>query len=82
MEHTLRRSTSSWKKSVLSHRSERTGAGIYRKSAGTSLLTELPEYGSADGNADSGTYMDGEEQALVKQIDLFIRMVQRAAFLS
>ena len=39
------------------------------KSAGTSLLTELPEYGSADGNADSGTYMDGEEQALVKQID-------------
>lgn len=27
------------------------------KSAGTSLLTELPEYGSADGNADSGTYM-------------------------
>ena len=32
------------------------------KSAGTSLLTELPEYGSADGNADSGTYMDGEEQ--------------------
>ena len=39
------------------------------KSAGTSLLTELPEYGSADGNADSGTYMDGDEQALVKQID-------------
>ena len=29
----------------------------------------LPEYGSADGNADSGTYMDGDEQALVKQID-------------
>ena len=70
MEHTLRRSTSSWKKKA-SYLIVRKGQELVYigKSAGTSLLTELPEYGSADGNADSGTYMDGEEQALVKQID-------------
>ena len=39
------------------------------KNAAASLLTQLPSYGSADGNADSGTYIDGDEQALVKQID-------------
>ena len=39
------------------------------KNAGTLVLTQLPDYGDADGNADSGTYMDGEEQALLKQID-------------
>lgn len=39
------------------------------KKASPSLLTQLPDYGSADVNANSGTYIDGEEQALVKQID-------------
>ena len=41
------------------------------KNAAPSLLTQLPDYGSADENANSGTYIDGEEQALVKQIDFF-----------
>ena len=39
------------------------------KNAATSLLTQLPEYGNADMNPNSGTYIDGQEQALVKQID-------------
>ena len=39
------------------------------ENAATSLLTQLPEYGNADKSADSGTYVDGQEQALVKQID-------------
>lgn len=33
------------------------------------ILTQLPEYGEADVNADIGVYVDGEEQALIKQID-------------
>ncbi|MBO5071296.1 MAG: HAMP domain-containing histidine kinase [Roseburia sp.] len=33
------------------------------------LLTELPEYGQAEESANSGIYIDGEEQALIKQID-------------
>lgn len=37
--------------------------------AGVSLLTDLPDYGEADKEANSGTYIDGEEQALIKQID-------------
>ena len=37
--------------------------------ASVSLLTQLPEYGNADLNADSGIYIDGEEQTLIKQID-------------
>lgn len=37
--------------------------------AGASVLTRLPEYGEAGGDANSGTYIDGEEQALIKQID-------------
>lgn len=37
--------------------------------AGVSLLTKLPQYGEADRDANSGTYIDGEEQALIKQID-------------
>lgn len=39
------------------------------KNAATSLLTQLPEYGNADMSPNSGTYIDGQEQALVKQID-------------
>lgn len=35
----------------------------------TSLLDRLPEYGDAAGDADYGTYIDGEEQTLIKQID-------------
>lgn len=35
----------------------------------SSLLLELPGYGEADGSVDSGMYIDGEQQALVKQID-------------
>ena len=39
------------------------------ESASTSLLTRLPAYGNADKDVNSGTYMDGEDQALIKQID-------------
>ena len=35
----------------------------------SSLLLELPEYGEADTSANTGIYIDGEEQALIKQID-------------
>ena len=37
--------------------------------AAPSLLLELPGYGEADGSVNSGMYIDGEQQALVKQID-------------
>lgn len=37
--------------------------------ASISLLTQLPDYGEADTNVNSGTYIDGEEQALIRQID-------------
>lgn len=37
--------------------------------ASISLLTQLPDYGDADTNVNSGTYIDGEEQALIRQID-------------
>lgn len=37
--------------------------------ASAAMLTQLPEYGEAVLDANSGTYIDGEEQALVKQID-------------
>lgn len=37
--------------------------------AGTSLLTQLPEFGAADENVNSGTYIDGKEQSLIKQVD-------------
>lgn len=33
------------------------------------LLGELPEYGEMDGDANTGIYVDGEEQMLIKQID-------------
>ncbi len=39
------------------------------QNAATSLLTQLPEYGNADESEDASTYIDGTEQALVKQID-------------
>lgn len=39
------------------------------KNASTSLLTQLPDFGSADDNINAGTYMDVGEQVLVKQID-------------
>lgn len=39
------------------------------KDANASLLTELPRYGNEEASASSGTYIDGEEQALLKQID-------------
>lgn len=38
-------------------------------SANPSVLTNLPEYGNEDMNSSSGTYIDGEEQNLIKQID-------------
>ena len=37
--------------------------------AGVAMLTELPEYGAAESDANSGMYVDGKEQALIKQID-------------
>ncbi len=37
--------------------------------AGNSLLTQLPAYGENTNNAYSGTYIDGDEQALIKQVD-------------
>ncbi len=37
--------------------------------AASSLLMELPGYGEADSSVNSGMYIDGEEQALIKQID-------------
>lgn len=33
------------------------------------LLMELPEYGQAEEDANSGIYIDGKEQVLIKQID-------------
>ncbi len=39
------------------------------QNAATSLLTQLPEYGNEDESEDASTYIDGTEQALVKQID-------------
>lgn len=39
------------------------------KNASTTLLMQLPDFGSADDNVNAGTYMDVGEQVLVKQID-------------
>lgn len=33
------------------------------------LLNQFPEYGEMDGDANTGVYVDGEEQVLIKQID-------------
>ena len=43
------------------------------KDASTNLLTRLPEYGNDNMDANSGIYMDGEDQALVKQIDFLYK---------
>ncbi len=37
--------------------------------AGVTMLTGLPEYGGEASDANSGMYVDGKEQALIKQID-------------
>ncbi len=42
-------------------------------SANPAVLTNLPEYGNEEMNSSSGTYIDGEEQNLVKQIDFVYR---------
>ena len=34
-----------------------------------SLLTDLPAYGGEESGADTGIYVDGDKQALIKQID-------------
>lgn len=39
------------------------------KDGGSVLLTQLPAYGDTTDNAYSGTYIDGDEQALLKQVD-------------
>ncbi len=43
------------------------------KNASTSLLTQLPDYGSAHGNINASTYIDVGEQVLVKQVDFRFR---------
>lgn len=49
---------------------------------GTSLLLELPGYGEADSNANIGMYIDGEEQALMKQIDFrYVDGTEGSAFI-
>jgi signal transduction histidine kinase len=46
------------------------GSLIYvGEDASSTLLDRLPEYGSGKTDADTGFYMDGEEQVLVKQVD-------------
>ena len=37
--------------------------------ASVSLLTQLPSYGDTVKDEDAGTYIDGDEQVLIKQID-------------
>ena len=39
------------------------------KDASVSLLTQLPAYGDTVKDEDAGTYIDGDEQVLIKQID-------------
>ena len=43
------------------------------ESANPSVLTNLPDYGNEEMDSTSGTYMDGEEQNLIKQIDFVYR---------
>jgi signal transduction histidine kinase len=40
---------------------------------GVSILTQLPDYGEGEKNANSGTYIDGDDQALLKQVDFLYR---------
>lgn len=52
------------------------------RNASTALLTQLPDFGSADGNINAGTYMDVGEQVLVKQIDFrFVDGAEGSAFI-
>ena len=52
------------------------------KNASTSLLMQLPDFGSADDNINAGTYMDVGEQVLVKQIDFhFIDGAEGSVFI-
>ena len=39
------------------------------RDAGISILMELPAYGDSSADGNTGIYIDGEEQALIKQID-------------
>ncbi len=39
------------------------------KETGDATLEQMPPYGEGEDDADSGTYIDGEEQTLIKQID-------------
>lgn len=43
------------------------------KETGNSLLQVLPEYGDAGKDANTGIYFDGEQQALIKQVDFRYR---------
>lgn len=52
------------------------------RNASTALLTQLPDFGSADGNINAGIYMDVGEQVLVKQIDFrFMDGAEGSAFI-
>ena len=52
------------------------------RNASTALLTQLPDFGSADDNVNAGTYMDVGVQVLVKQIDfLFMDRDEGSAFI-
>lgn len=39
------------------------------RNASASLLVHLPQYGEVDAQENTGVYIDGEEQVLIKQID-------------
>lgn len=43
------------------------------ENSNSSILTKLPEYGDASFDVNSGTYVDGDEQTLLKQIDFEYR---------
>ena len=52
------------------------------QNASAALLTQLPDFGSADDNINAGTYLDVDEQVLVKQIDfLFADGNEGSAFI-
>ena len=52
------------------------------QNASAALLTQLPDFGSADDNINAGTYLDVDEQVLVKQIDfLFADGSEGSAFI-
>lgn len=52
------------------------------KNASAALLTQLPDFGSAEDNINAGTYLDVDEQVLVKQIDFrFEDGIEGSAFI-